>query len=202
LSYLALVLTLAFLTICGGDGSSFDKGKISLELIDFSFPAFNDVDFTVTSIKSNIEYFFVSEDEIRRFKDNILNKRFCYNDNARRYERSYVEDGILVEAIAKIADDSDINLCITTSGSITHNSALYKSVFDFVDVDIAYIQIAKFYNESMTSMSNAYANSLKSRGFKCSFVHNTWECFKSSGKIIYLWMAYPDSSYEWRVYLN
>ncbi|GHS86885.1 hypothetical protein FACS189487_01950 [Campylobacterota bacterium] len=189
LVYTALISAGLILTACGGGGGGSDdkESKITLASIDAYFPPLTGL--TVTAIESNKEY-PTSASKASNFAAYLQNDKsfvFSGSDSGEGWSK-YTKTDASVTAEAYIFSFG-FDLYLNSDETITHNDALFNSVYGAIDANIAYVHIAKTYAGNPSSEFEDYANLLKTSGkaSSCNKSGGDWECVKQIDGLLYFW---------------
>ncbi|GHS87884.1 hypothetical protein FACS189487_04890 [Campylobacterota bacterium] len=209
LSLGALLLVFIGLTGCygslpsdgdGGGGGS--KSKSSLASVDAYFPEFKDSALTVDEITSGKDYSPVSAEKINSFITSSLlaNGFTLVASKTDEYEKKSAAAG--VDAYVKVSSGK-IDLILGSDGTVTHDDALFNTVYGAIDADVVKVYRTKTYNSATPPDFDTYVNDeLLNKGKMSSCVQNAssrnWVCYKEVGDLIYAWGTYGNKV-EWGV---
>ncbi|MDR1615012.1 MAG: hypothetical protein LBS26_05540 [Campylobacteraceae bacterium] len=208
LSLLVAFFLSFFLIGCGGGGSSSGDGddtggsdtNLSLALIESSFPAFNDSEYSLSCVESNKEY-EVQAAQIADFNSSVLQSQSYTQYGNGHYEKT----GVLPNINASVHLDESIDLYLYGSdfAKLTKDET-FNTVFGEIDGDVSYVFIYKEYSSDISSKFDAYAASaLSPLGFNCSKPAGAdWTCVKEDNGITYQWLVGDNYSYYYDIYFE
>jgi hypothetical protein len=188
-----LALVSAFLIGCGSSGLSDGKKtssdeKLSLEVLQSSFPDLNITALVISKTGSFISY-EVTQSDIDDIAAALIKKGFEYSAlvvNADIYTKDtpYGRAKVYISSV-----DNLMELSISIDEDVKQNSAMFQEIFPPIGLKIADIAIHLFYDDDITSGFAGYMAELEKAKFECQENTNDgyWQCKKTADGIDYEW---------------